>query len=356
MAITFNGTTGIITPLSANTVATVDLGTATYTDAIRVKSGTEAAGNPFLYLKKDSATSFTMGGYGATAEGSLNLSFPSGVATTGTVTTPNVNLNGAWNAANSGGQIFLNGSTGNRIEFAATGLAAPANTTRSSGTRMVLYPAVDATNVDYAMGMETSNMWQSVPNTTAGFKWYAGTNNVAQLLGDGTMDLINSTSGAGTVPGEQTFRLTAAGTAITTIANFFGATSAISLEAASMYEITYYCRFLKTTAGTVTWTLTASSAPTQVSARYIQTPITGTGGVGVIGTITSAATAATAFAATGSLTTAVQHFFEIKAYVNTNAACNLRLNLACAAGSATPQAGSFYTVKKISTTTGTFVA
>lgn len=68
-----------------NTVTTVDLGAATYTDAIRIKSGTEAAGNPFLYLKKSAATAFTIGGFGTASEGSLNLAFPGHV---GINTTP----------------------------------------------------------------------------------------------------------------------------------------------------------------------------------------------------------------------------------------------------------------------------
>ena len=225
-----------------------------------------------------------------------------------------------------------------------------------SGGDFYIYPINDASTASgYAYNIVRNGMNMTQHN------WYVGTGvgEAAQrrmmLTVDG-LDVLNDTSGYGAVAAEQTFRLSAAGTAITTIANFFGATSAVSLEAASSYEFTAYCRFLKTTASTVTWTLTASSAPTQVSARFIQTPITGTGGVGVIGTITSAATAATAFAVTGSLSTGVQHFFEIKAYINTNAACNLRLNLACTSGSATPQAGSFYTVKKIGANTGTFVA
>lgn len=70
----------------SGSVFTVDKTTGNYGDAIRIKSGTETAGNPFMFLKKETATSFTIGGYGAALEGSLLLSFPSGVSTSGNVT------------------------------------------------------------------------------------------------------------------------------------------------------------------------------------------------------------------------------------------------------------------------------
>lgn len=175
------------------------------------------------------------------------------------------------------------------------------------------------------------------------------------LFGPGIVKQSNATSGEGYLTSERVFRLAAAGTAFgSAIGDFYGTGSAISLEAASMYEMVFHAYFLKTTAGTATWTLTASSAPTWVNAYYVETPITGTGGTGVVGTITSRATAATAFAASGSLTSAVYHAFNFKAMVLTNAACTFRLRLTQSAGTATPQAGSYYTVKKIGTTLGTF--
>ena len=42
------------------------------------------------------------------------------------------------NAGSGGGQIYLNGSTGNRIDWNSNGVAAPTNTNRSAGTKMVL--------------------------------------------------------------------------------------------------------------------------------------------------------------------------------------------------------------------------
>jgi Chaperone of endosialidase len=76
-----------------------------------------------------------------------------------------------------GGQISLAGAVGNRIDFHTTGVAAPTFTTRSAGTKIVFYPQVGASSVDYAIGMEGNTLWQSTPTTTSLFKWYFGTTN-----------------------------------------------------------------------------------------------------------------------------------------------------------------------------------
>jgi len=74
-----------------------------------------------------------------------------------------------------------------------------------------------------------------------------------------------------------------------------------------------------------------------------------------IGGIAAQQTAtAMAHAATASLTTAVNHHYHFKLHVWTNAATNLRLRLTQSAGTATPRAGSYYSVRKISTNAGTF--
>lgn len=172
----------------------------------------------------------------------------------------------------------------------------------------------------------------------------------------------NVTSGAGAIVGEQTFRLTSNGTAIgLAIADFFGPNSSIVLEAASVYYITFYCFLTKnTTTGTTSYTLTASSAPTVMILSSIgSTPITGIGvGVGAFaGAGASAANATTATTGvSGNLTISVNHIHMWQAIVTTNLATSLRLRTTQSVGTSTPLAGSYYTVKKISSTTGTFVA
>jgi len=104
-------------------------------------------------------------------------------------------LNRAWDAALFKGQIFLGGTTGNRIDWTPAGLAAPATTTRSVGTKLNFYPSLSSVNVDYAVGLETDNMWYSVPSTTQGFKWYFGTSNLATLTSSGLVCGSFSTGG-----------------------------------------------------------------------------------------------------------------------------------------------------------------
>jgi hypothetical protein len=98
------------------------------------------------------------------------------------------------NTANGGGQIYLNGVNGNRIDFNTNGVAAPSFTTRSAGTRMVFYPAIGASSTDYAIGIEGNTFWLSVPDTSGKtFKWYAGTTQMMSLTNTGT---LNITAGA----------------------------------------------------------------------------------------------------------------------------------------------------------------
>lgn len=74
-------------------------------------------------------------------------------------------------------QISLNNATSNWITFSTNGVAAPATTTRSAGTKLALYPSLNATQVDYAIGIESNHMWFSTDNATTGVKFYANTSN-----------------------------------------------------------------------------------------------------------------------------------------------------------------------------------
>lgn len=75
----------------------------------------------------------------------------------------------------NGGDITLNNATSNRVTFRDTGAAAPTFTTRSTGARVILWPLINATNADHAIGVESGFTWFSVPTTSAGYKFYGGT-------------------------------------------------------------------------------------------------------------------------------------------------------------------------------------
>ena len=172
----------------------------------------------------------------------------------------------------------------------------------------------------------------------------------------------DTNQGRNVISSVQQFSLSTAGSALTGAAqNFFGANSAASLAANSTYDIECYCYFLKTTAGTVQWIPTFSTAITVGHCALEYTPVTGftttviTGAMVVAeATIQNATTLTTV--ATASLTTAVYHIHKLKIRVVTNTACNFRLNNTIGTGTITPQAGSFYTVRKVVTNAGNFVA
>lgn len=134
------------------------------------------------------------------------------------------------------------------------------------------------------------------------------------------------------------------------IADYF--TSSISLAASSIYEIEAWAYFLKTTAGTVVWTWTFSSAPTVAHSTWAAGPITGfttslVNGTELYGHAVQEASTTLAHAASGSLTTAVRHSFRFRVRVRTNAATTIQLRCTESAGTVTPQAGSFMRARKI---------
>jgi len=123
------------------------------------------------------------------------------ISTTGQYVTTKAN-----NTAEGGGQIYLNGATGNRIDFNTSGVNAPTFTTRSVGTRIVLYPDLSASTTDFAFGIESYTLWSSVPQNTHQFKWYAGTTNIATLSGTG---VLTATTFSGALSGNATTATTA---------------------------------------------------------------------------------------------------------------------------------------------------
>ena len=179
---------------------------------------------------------------------------------------------------------------------------------------------------------------------------------------DGTnfYNTIDTTSGRAATVNQHVFRLTANGAAIgAAIADYFGANSAFPTVASAVYELTYYLWFLKTTAGTVTFTLTNTQTYTNVVAFWEGSAVGGiatAAGMNGAGIVTTTAAAA-ALPATGSLTTAVNHFYLIRALAEINLAGNIRLRATESAGTITPLRGSYYTARRLfAGNVGTFAA
>jgi hypothetical protein len=169
-----------------------------YADVIDLSTYSDSSGGGFnaLYLGKNSqliyhkyaaagATSWTTKTIAYTDSLSSYLPLAGGTMTGQFISTD------PYDAAAGGGNIFLNSTTGNRIDFNTNGVAAPAFTTRSAGTKIVLYPNVGAASVDFALGIESNNLWFStVDNTNGGFKWYHGTTNTMSLLTTGILSVV----------------------------------------------------------------------------------------------------------------------------------------------------------------------
>jgi hypothetical protein len=160
-------------------------------------------------VRRDGSGNFSAGTITATLSGNASTATTATTATNqfgGTVSattgtfSSQITSTQANNTATGGGQIYLNGATGNRIDFSQNGAAAPSFTTRSVGTKIVLWPGLSASTVDYAFGIEGSTLWSSVGSSTHQFKWYAGTTNIATLSGVGNLTIGGGISGATATP------------------------------------------------------------------------------------------------------------------------------------------------------------
>jgi hypothetical protein len=137
--------------------------------------------------------------------------------------------------ADGGGSIYLSNGTNNRIDFVASGVAAPAYTTRSTGTKLVLYPAMSGSSVDYGIGIAGSTLWFSTATTSTQFQWYGGTSVAATLNGSGILTVPNIIATSGSyVPQPSQTALTSGGTL--TIAQML--TYIITMNASSSQTLT----------------------------------------------------------------------------------------------------------------------
>lgn len=171
-------------------------------------------------------------------------------------------------------------------------------------------------------------------------------------------ETANTTNGRAQNVDQHHYRLAFDSSALASasIADYYPANSSLPTVAGAVYEIIHYLYFTKTTAGTVVFTHTSTTAPTRQKIDYVMTPV---GGVGTVGTPQTAAvkgTTATALAtpASGSLTTAVDHRAIVRILFVANTAGNVRLRITPSAGTVTPLADSYYVARRLPGNTGIF--
>jgi len=178
-----------------------------------------------------------------------------------------------------------------------------------------------------------------------GYQLYNSTNRIIEGAHDSAID------GPGFFQINRQLRLAADGAPIgAAIADYFTGNNAAALNTDSWYELEFNLLFTKTTAGTVTFTIAFNGAPTLVSADYYGSPLAGVGTVGAPQTaaLIKSNLAAAALPVTGSLTTAVNHQYRIKAIVSTGSlATAVKLRVTSSVGTITPLASSTMKITKI---------
>ena len=103
----------------------------------------------------------------------------------------------------SGGGLNINGDTvisgtgGIYFTQTGSGLNAPTTITRSLGSKIVLYPSLSSVSADYALGIESGNMWSGVPDINSGFIWYQGTTRVMSIKTGGNLVLHSTENSSG---------------------------------------------------------------------------------------------------------------------------------------------------------------
>lgn len=100
---------------------------------------------------------------------------------------------------NVSNNINLSNGTSNWISWNTSGYAPPSFTTRSVGTKLLLYPAISGIQTDYAIGINAATLWYSVPvnSDSFKFKWYGAETEIASLDGTGNLSIYGLTVNGG---------------------------------------------------------------------------------------------------------------------------------------------------------------
>lgn len=171
---------------------------------------------------------------------------------------------------------------------------------------------------------------------------------------------LDTTNGRRAINAQHYFRIAAnLGTRGGTIADYFDANSAIPTVTNGIYEIEWDLYFLKTTAGTLTFTITNTQTYTNLVAAWRGCVISGISASGAMSeaAVVTQTTAANALPVTGTLANGSNHHYTVRALAECGTAGNIRLRVTAGAGTITPLRGSMVTARRISSSNvGTYVA
>jgi hypothetical protein len=163
-------------------------------------AATEGTGKLIIQQVTDSTNVFTINSSGNIGIGTINPSHQLHIAGTQFVSStqglgnnnPTTVSGGALNVS---GDIVISGTRG--IHFTSHGVGIPSTTNRSLGTKIILYPSLSSSILDYAIGIEDRNVWFSVDSNESGFKWYQGSQATMSLQTRGNLVLHSTTNASG---------------------------------------------------------------------------------------------------------------------------------------------------------------
>jgi hypothetical protein len=112
----------------------------------------------------------------------------------------------------TGGAVNLNNATSAWLNWGDNGSASPTFSSRSVGTRLVLWDTIGGATTDYAIGYGPGELWQSVPAGAIGnFAWYGGTTRCAIMTGAGVLTLSGGLTIDGAAGTDRPLHLTTGG-------------------------------------------------------------------------------------------------------------------------------------------------
>ena len=139
-----------------------------------------------------------------TVAGGITVTGPTYFTSTSTIGNSN-SIGSTSGAVNITGDLVMSNSTSNQsIAFTtAGGINIPSFTTRSSGTKIVIYPSVTGSSVDFAIGLSATSLWLSVPNSSNTIAFYTGNGIVAEI--GSTTNFYNTTASSSSTTGSVVF-------------------------------------------------------------------------------------------------------------------------------------------------------
>jgi hypothetical protein len=205
-------TSGVLSPTSLAVTSGATIGgtlavtglvslTSTAANALDVAGGIQAGSGNVSIVGTDGRIPALTATYFAAMDGSTITGIAEANITDGTIlarvaANETISANGGWTFSGTSPQITFSNATSNWILWSGALAGAPTFTTRSVGTRLVLFPSIAGAAADFAIGVESGAAWYGVATTSNSHKWYGGTTLAATLTGTGDFSPVNQVLGA----------------------------------------------------------------------------------------------------------------------------------------------------------------